>query len=172
MKKISTFLLVCGLFLGLSTTTFAQKYGHLNLGNLLSELSESKAANSELEALQQSLAKKSAVEKEAFQKKYLATLEDVQKGNLTPVQIQEKEKELEAERSKIAKNEEESVQKLQQKRQELLEPILNKVQEAVDAVAKENGYMMIFDTSVMNTVIFAEETDDIISLVKAKLASM
>jgi outer membrane protein len=93
----------------------------------------------------------------------------VQGGNLAPIRQQEKEQALEADREKIIELQQSVQQKVQAKRQELLEPIVNKVEDAINSVAKENSYMMIFDTSVFNAILFAQDSDDVTELVKAKL---
>lgn len=36
-------------------------------------------------------------------------------------------------------------------------------------MVKENGYVMIFDISVFNVILFVEEVDDVMELVKVKL---
>lgn len=51
------------------------------------------------------------------------------------------------------------------KREELLKPILTKVDDAIKAVAKESGYAMIFDTST-GAMLFAADTDDVTALMK------
>jgi outer membrane protein len=57
---------------------------------------------------------------------------------------------------------------MQKKKEELYTPILKKAEEAINAVAKDNKYSYIFDTSA-GTLLFAQESDDILSLVKTKL---
>ncbi|MFN9882854.1 MAG: OmpH family outer membrane protein, partial [Bacteroidota bacterium] len=59
-------------------------------------------------------------------------------------------------------------EKLQTKKQEIYSPILKKAEDAVKAVAKENGYAYVFDTSI-GAVIYAQDADDIMPLVKKKL---
>ena len=73
------------------------------------------------------------------------------------------------ERESIVKYEQEVIMKVQEKRQALLEPILKRVDEAIQAVGKENGYQMIFDTSQINAILFVKESDDVAALVKKKL---
>ena len=54
------------------------------------------------------------------------------------------------------------------KREELYKPILERVNAAMQAVAKENGYLLVFDTST-NVLLYADEALDVTNLVKAKL---
>jgi len=65
--------------------------------------------------------------------------------------------------------EQDVVQKVGKKREELLKPILDKVDAAVQAVGKENGYAMIFNTSLFNFVLSVDESEDVMSLVVSKL---
>ena len=54
-------------------------------------------------------------------------------------------------------------------RNEMLKPIVARAQTAIDEVAKENGYVMVFDTSIFGAIMYAKDTEDIMPLVKAKL---
>ena len=57
------------------------------------------------------------------------------------------------------------------KRDELLEPIVTSAQEAIAAVAKEKGLLLVFDTSVYGAIMYAADTEDIMESVKAKMAA-
>jgi len=164
----SYFLFAAFLFLAPSLT-MAQKYGHLNFGNLISSLEETKAADTELEAYQKQLVTKGEEMASAWQQEAQAFAQKVQSGALAPKIQQEKQAKLEEERNKILAYEKEVSQKVQAKRQELLEPLITRAEQAIKDVAEENGYIMIFDTSVFNAILFAEESDDVMELVKAKL---
>lgn len=153
----------------MSNQLVAQKYGHLNSGNFLQELSDVKAANSELDAYQKQLMKAGEEMAKTFQEKLQTYLTIAQSGEMSQVQQQQEESKLQQERERIMEYEQEVMEKVKKKRQELLEPILRKVDEAIQAVGKENGYQFIFDTSLMNAILFVKDTDDVTSLVKAKL---
>ncbi|MEM9884429.1 MAG: OmpH family outer membrane protein [Bacteroidota bacterium] len=169
MRKlvVSTFLMLATLLM--TTSLVAQKYGHLNSGNLLQELPNVKAANVELETYQKQLVSKGEEMAKAFQSKLQAYMTKAEGGELSKIQMQEQEAALQKERESIMQYEQEVIAKVQEKRQQLLEPILKKVDEAIQAVGKENGYQMIFDTSLINTVLFVNDADDLMPLVKKKL---
>ncbi len=57
---------------------------------------------------------------------------------------------------------------LQNKEQELLQPIIDKAKKAIELVAAENGYTYILDTSY-GIVLYFEPTEDILPFVKKKL---
>ena len=167
MKK--TFLFICLIAFG-ATYSFAQdKYGHLNFGNLISLMPETKAADASIEAFQKDLVTKGEKMAEDFRNKYAKLVSDDQAGIITPKQAQEQAAVLEKEQQSILAYEQEVVGKVQAKRQELLKPILEKAQAAIKAVAEENGFAMIFDSSVFNSILFAEDTEGVMPLVKAKL---
>ena len=166
---MKSYILFAACLLLAPSLTMAQKYGHLNFGNLISSLEETKAADSELEAYQKQLVSKGEEMAAAWQKEAQAFAQKVQSGSLAPKVQQETQAKLEEERNKILAYEQEVSQKVQAKRQELLEPLITKAEKAIQDVAKENGYVMIFDTSVFNAILFAQETDDVMELVKAKL---
>ncbi|MBN8677835.1 MAG: OmpH family outer membrane protein [Chitinophagales bacterium] len=168
MFKKASFLFIA-LFIGATLSAQnAPKYGHMNLGNLLEMLPDTKKANDELKvfadklgAQDDSLARALQSAAELLQKEYDA-------GNLTPVQAQQRQAELQKQQEFLQKFEQEANQMVTTKREELLKPILTRVDEAIRTVAKENGYLMIFDTST-GAMLFANETDDVTALVKAKL---
>lgn len=169
MRKLilSSCLIIATLFLSVQLN--AQKYGHLNSGNLLQELPMMKSADTQLKAYQEQLVKKGETMAAAFQTKLENYMKQAQGGTLSQIQMQQKESELQKERDGIMKYEQEVITKVQEKRQALLEPILKKVDEAIQAIGKEKGYAMIFDTSLINTILFVQDADDVMPLVKAKL---
>ncbi|MCB0569443.1 MAG: OmpH family outer membrane protein [Phaeodactylibacter sp.] len=166
MKKTSFLLafLVWGL-----VSVSAQKYGHLNFGLLVSSLPETSAADSEMSAYQKQLTAKGEDMAKSWQEKAKAFGEKVQSGAIAPVEQAKQQGALEDERNKILQYQDEVSQKMEQKRQELLKPIIDRAEAAIKEVAQENGYVMIFDTSVFNSILFAKDGDDVLPLVKAKL---
>lgn len=169
LKKTPLFFLLA-LLLG-TATLYAQgtpKYGHLNLGNLLELLPDTKKANDSLKVFTDKLTAQDDTLTNAFHTAVAAYQTEYQAGTLTPVQAQAREQELQKQQEAIQKFEQDAQQKVSDQRQKLLEPILTKVNDAVKAVAKENQYLMIFDTS-SGVMLYAADTDDIIELVKKKL---
>ncbi|MFN0216102.1 MAG: OmpH family outer membrane protein [Saprospiraceae bacterium] len=166
-KKTSFFLFALLISATLSAQT-TPKYGHMNLGNLLELLPDTKKADEaiklftgKLGAIDDSLGRALQVAADSLQREYDA-------GNLTPLQAQQRQAELQKQQESLQKFEQEANQMVNAKREELLKPILEKVDVAIKAVAKENGYTMIFDTST-GAMLFAAETEDVTELVKKKL---
>lgn len=164
IKKI----LVAGCIMLFAICVNAQKFGYLDSAALLSELPQVKAADSEITTLQKQLIASGEQKVKAFESKYQTYAKQAGEGTLSQVQMQQKEAELGEEQKKIQQYEVEVQQKILKKREELLGPILDKVKKAVEDVGKDNGYTMIFDTST-GTLLHANESENVMSLVKAKL---
>lgn len=154
-----------------ATTLSAQtqaKYGHMNLGNLLELLPDTKKANDAMKIYTDSLGAKDEAMTKAFQEAYAVLEKDYNSGVLTPVQTQTRQAELQKQQEAIQKFEQDAQQLAAAKREELLTPILAKVEAAIKEVAKEKGYLMVFDTS-SGVTLFAAESDDVSAFVKQKL---
>ena len=82
-----------------------------------------------------------------------------------------KEEELQMLQQRIESFKEQAQQEYQNKNAELSKPIYDKAKKAIDAVAKENGYKYVLDTS-SGVVLYSEPTEDILQLVKKKLDTM
>ena len=59
-----------------------------------------------------------------------------------------------------------SQEKLSKKEAELVNPLLKKIQDAIDAVGKENNFDYIYNESAL---LYAKDSENITPLVKAKL---
>jgi outer membrane protein len=144
------------------------KYGHMNLGNLLELMPETKKANEDLKVFTDKLAAKDDSLTKAFSASYQKLEKEYGEGGLTPVQLEQRKAELQKQQEFIQKFEQDAQQMVGAKREELLRPILNKITETIKTVAKENSYLMVFDTS-SGVMLFANDSDDVTALVKKKL---
>lgn len=147
----------------------AQKVGFINSSEILEAMPEVKQANSDLEVMKNMFKKKGEEMITALQTKYQDFQQKQASGELAPVEIDKKAKVLKEEESKVMEFDKTSQQKIYEKSEELLRPIHDRVNKAIDEVAKENGYIYIFD-SVQGLILYADPTADVTSLVKAKLA--
>jgi len=166
MKK--SIWIIC-LLLGAVVSSQAQKYGHLNYGNVLTLLPEVKAADSQLEAFQKELVSKGermAVEFKGNVAKYMT---EQQSGILSPKEQQTKREALEKEQAAIEAYEQEIQRQVNLKREELLKPLTDKLDKTIEEVAKENGFTLVFDTGAFNAVLYGHDSVDLLALVKKKL---
>jgi outer membrane protein len=145
MNKRKLFAAVAFLFM--SAVSFAQtpvKIGYTNVDYVLSQMPESKQIEADLKAYSAQLEAQLKSKYQEFETKG----QQYQKGaaTMTDVVKADKEKELMNLRSSIEEFQKNADQSLQKKQQSLMEPALDKLQKAIDEVAKENGYTYVFNS--------------------------
>jgi outer membrane protein len=143
------------------------KFGHLNSQELIAQLPERNSAQTELE----SYAAKLEAQQKAMQDELNNKYEDylAQRDSYSDLIRATKEKELQDIQQRIATFNQVAMQDLQQKEGDLIKPIIDKVQKAIDEVGKENGFVYIFDLSNRTVVYHSEQSVDVSLLVKKKL---
>lgn len=151
-----------------ATVGFSQKFGYCNSSALLSNIPEMKQADSELKSFQAQLTKKGQEMVKALQDKAAELKRKEEQGTISPKDLETQNAKLAEDQETIAKYEQEVYDKLSQKREELFSPILEKVNLAMSEVAKEQGFIFVFDTN-SNIVLYAHESLDVTKLVKTKL---
>lgn len=151
-----------------SSNLSAQKFGYLNSQALLSEMPEVKQADAELQALQTQLEKKGQQMVQDLQTKYQDLQRREQSGEISPKALDEEARKLKEQETEIGKFEEDMQKELTTKRQQKLQPLLDKVNTAIKQVATENQFTYIFDSSA-GILLYAQETMDVTALVKTKL---
>ena len=105
---------------------------------------------------------------QVLQQKYQTFQHKQANGELSPVEAEKQGQELKAEEQTLVNFEQESQQKLVAKSEELLQPMQDKVNNAIKLVAQENGFAYILDMS-QGSILYADPTTDISTMVKAKL---
>ncbi len=166
MKAYWKSIAVLAIILLTTQLGVAQKFGYLNSASILAEMPEVKQAEANLEALQKQLQKKLQQGVEKLQADYAALQQRIESGDLSPKQQEEQVADLKAREMQLAEQEQEMMKQIQTKRSEELQPIYDKVNQAIQDVAQENGFQFIFDQSVL---LYNDPSQDVSSLVKAKL---
>jgi outer membrane protein len=145
----------------------AQKVGHFHYPNLIDSLQEARQATVTLRQYEKALTASGDTMVMRFQVKLKAYQDEMKKGNLTGRQQKDMEAELEVEQNAIVNYRESVRQSLDKKRNELKLPILEKIERVIRALAKEEGYAFIFDSSA--GLLYFRESEDIFSKVFSKL---
>ena len=162
MKK--TFVLLMAVFLFGTSATFAQKYGHVNANDIFLAMPGADTLQTALQAYQTELETEYNNMYTELQTKYEKFNREADTMSTAVRQLREKELSDLQERISIF---EQSLQELMQQRQiELMTPFQDKILEAIQAVAKENGYAYIFDSK---NLLYSDGGDDVSGLVKKKL---
>ena len=142
------------------------KFGHINSADLIQLMPETKGADSTLSKYRKSLED----QMKTMTAEYQGKLQTYQQQSETMAEAirKTKEKELEDLGTRIQDFQQTAQESIQKKKEETYGPILKKAEEAIKVIAKEKVYSYIFDTS-QGIVLFAQPSDDIMPLVKAKL---
>ena len=146
----------------------AQKFGYINSAEILQNLPDIKAANAELETLQAQMKAKLEKQIQTLQAKYDDLARKENQGEISPKELQEQAAVLREEELTLQQEEQGWQNQLLEKREELYSPILDAIETAIEEVARENDYLYIFDYST-GFLLYADESQDVSSLVKAKL---
>lgn len=159
MKKVFT-MIVIGL---MTMNVMAQKLGHINSQEIMLQTTEYKAANTEMERYQNELKKQLEMYAGLLQEAEAQFQKD--SPGLTEEIRQSRYNELMEKGQKFQEQQMDAEQKLQEKESVLLQGVMKKVQDAAAGVAKENGYIYVFD---VNSLHFAGG-DNLDELVKKRL---
>jgi len=142
------------------------KFGHINSSELIQAMPQTKQADSTLKVYGGSLDS----QLKGMTAEYQGKLQNYQskKDSLPDAIRVVKEKELEDLGNRIQDFQQTAQESIQKKKEEIYGPILKKAEAAIKDIAKEKGYSYIFDTS-LGTVLYAQDSDNILPIVKTKL---
>ena len=141
MKKFLTFLFISAGIFGISTTTNAQKIGYISADEIIQLMPEAATVQNQLDQYQQSLYQNAQEKQQALNDAIQKFLKD--SATLSASMKEVRRNDLQKQQQELA-GESQRIQDLfAQKRQELSAPIQKKLQDAIEAVAKENGYTYI-----------------------------
>ncbi|GAB1308483.1 OmpH family outer membrane protein [Urechidicola sp. KH5] len=163
MRNLKTLLLVAVVAFGFNMVQAQSKVAHVDLGEIIKSMPETKAMNDDLEKLKKTYEddlKAKGEELDAKVKKY-----DAEAPQQTQQENQKRVKEVQQEDLKIQQGLQFAERDIANKGNEMSKPIFEKARNAVDAVAKELGYDYVLD---VNSLIVAQGKD-ITENVKAKL---
>ena len=161
------------ILLALVATSFVSsaqtKVGHINSSELIEQMPDA-------DTIQQILEKEQALWQEILKGKEEEYVKNVQKYQekaddpATPPQMLELyAKEAQQTQTAYQELQQQASKALQLKQEELLEPLLNKVKKAIEEVAKEKGFDYVMDSSEGSGIIYSDQANDLMPLVKAKL---
>jgi len=161
MKKITLALLACVFCI---SATFAQKYGHINSSEIMKSMPgvdsiQIKLADfqKDLETLHSSMVSEFQTKNDKFNK---------EAGTMSTAVRKLKEDELRSIQTRIQEFEYNVQQDFEDEQARLIAPFQEKLQNAINEVAKEYKYNYIFDTQIL---LYFDGGDDVSALIKKKL---
>ncbi len=165
----SLHLVIIALLLTLTTTLGAQelKFAHIDIQKLVATLPDKVKADKALQDEANKLQSQLKIMSEELDKKYSEYMS--QKDSLPDLVKSIKEKEIQDQNQRNQNYNQLAQQSLGQKEQELLKPIIEKVQKAIDEVGAENGFIYIFDVSSKVILFYSDKSVDAEPLVRIKL---
>ena len=163
MKK--GLIIALAMFIG-ALQLNAQKVGYIDTEKILKVIPAYKSAQTQLETLSEQY--QSKIESEYSKIEVMYNNYQRQKASMSAQARAQKENEI-IEREKTVKQLQMSYfgqdGLMQKKSAELLDPIKNKVNAAIEKVASSGGYMILFDVAAMQGVAYKNENDDLSLLV-------
>lgn len=167
--RLLRYVIVAIVVLCSANTVVAQelKFGHINIQEMIMQLPDKIEADKTLKKEAESLQNNLKVMTEDLDKKYNDYM--ASRDTLPDLIRATKEKEIQDYDQRIKNFNQLASQNLQQREQELLQPIIEKVQKAIDLVGVENGLIYIFDISSRVVLYHSDKSIDCAPLVKTKL---
>ncbi|MBR6048912.1 MAG: OmpH family outer membrane protein [Bacteroidales bacterium] len=167
MKKTLIAIAVCLLAFGGSAMAQKNlKLGHINSTELMQIMPGRDSAQAVLQAevteLEETL-KSMQAEAEKRYNEYVAG-----QAGWTELIRQTKQREIQDMAARIQEFQENAQKQLQDREAELLKPIIDRAKKAIEDVAREGGYTYILDAG-STTVLYSQDSDDIMPQVKKKL---
>ena len=162
MKKI---LLMMLMFAPIAT--FAQKFGHINAQEVMTQMPEFIKARGEMEAKAKQFENDLEAMQDELQRK--SQEYDKNKSTMNATKQQETETELNTLYQKYQQALQDNQQTLSKEQQEKMQPITTKLVNAIKAVGKAGGYVYIMDVSSGIPYISDTLSKDVTAEVKAQL---
>ena len=169
-KLVLFFALAAGIISSQAQTpTASSKIGFADTDYIFTQMPEAKQIETELNTTQTQLKKQIDGKVQEFQKKladYQANLNTM----LDAVRVNT-ERELQQLQENLQKLQQDAQTTIDNKRAQLMDPVFKKVSQAIEDVAKENGYTFILTAQIggLDVVLYADEKNDVSDLVLKKL---
>ena len=165
MRKLITILLISLMISSAGMAQVNAKFGYIDSNQILSEMPETDSLQKELKKYADYLDQQMQTMAMEYQKKVQDYQQNV--AGMSDLIRQTKEKEITDLQQRIQAFQASADQDLAKKQNELFNPLIEKIKNAISEVGKENGYNYIFDVGTGALVYF--QGDDILPLVKKKL---
>lgn len=147
MKKLSVLFAAIGMFLSVGVAK-AQKIASMDYEAVLAAMPETKKMTADLDAFSKTKGDELNKQAESFQKE-VQQYQQVDAAKMTGAQRDVKEAELQKKQQSLQQIQQTAQNDLAQKRDAAVKPIIEKLNNAVNKVAKASGYEFIIDGSAL-----------------------
>jgi outer membrane protein len=149
--------------------TASTKIGYADVDYIFSQMPEAKQIDTELKSLQAQLKNQIETKAAEFQKK----LADYQQNLNTMLEAvrANTERELQQLQQNLQKLQEDAQTTIQNKQNQLMDPVYKKVGKAIEETSKEQGFNIVLSQQIggLDVVLYADEASDISDLVLKKM---
>lgn len=158
MKQLKNIAVALVLFVAATGFVNAQsKIAHINVSELLAEMPEMKAAQAELQKLQETY--RADIENSMTELKNKYTQYSNEASSMSAEENEKRALELQGFEKNIGEAQQAAQQELGKKQAELFEPISKKAKEAIEKVAAAQGYDYVIDATQGGGLIVAKGPD-------------
>ena len=165
MKKLLVVLLFSTAAFAVQAQTASMKIGYADVDYILSQMPEAKQVESELQGLNSQLQTQLQSKVQEYQQK-LQTYQQTAASMADAIRA-DKEEELVQLEQNIQKFQQSAQQSMEKKRNTLMEPLYTKLGDAIESVAKANGYTHVLNGQIggIDIVLYASQEFDVSNLV-------
>lgn len=142
------------------------KLGHINSNDLMQIMPGRDSAQTVLQKEVQDLEATLKTMQGEMEKRYNEYMEN--QAGWTELIRNTKQREIQDMSARIQEFQENAQKQLQERESTLLKPIIDRAKKAIEDVAREGGYTYILDAGTA-AVLYSQDSDDIMPLVKKKL---
>lgn len=167
MKKLIMLAVVC-ITMFSARKLNAQKIAYVNMQEIVSDMPESSQADTTMQKYQQQLYQQFQAMQQELQDEASAFVKD--SATMTAAVKQVKRGSLQDLNNRIQQFRQSINDDVDKKYKELMQPIIDRAQTAIGAVAKAKGYTYVLnDSEQVKVLIIKPESDNLTAAVKAKL---
>ncbi len=164
MNKMKNIILIAVTLM--STAVFGQKFGHINSNDLLLAMPERTTIEESIQKEAQALESQLSTMTKEYQSKVQTY--QASEATMTDAIKQDRIAEITNLEDRIGKFQQSAKETLQKKEESMLKPIIDKAKKAIEDVAKENNFTMVFDSG-LGVILYKKDSEDILPMVKKKL---
>jgi outer membrane protein len=167
MRKIIILIALFVAATAMNVNAQAPKFGHIDMQLLIQVMAERTNAMADLEKDGTDLEEMLGTMQEELQN--MINDYSTKSETMSELVLQAKEEDIQMKQQRIETFRAQADQQLQQKQQELMQPILEKADSVIAEIAKEKNLIYVFDVSSRVVLYQSNQSVDVLPLVKKKM---
>jgi len=156
MKQLKSIFIAAAFFLSAQFVTAQSKVAHIDVSELMTNMPAMKTAQAQLEKIQKSYDAEYNTMVQEYQTKMEKYRTEAENGTASDAVNESRAKEMQDMGTRIQQYRETATKELQQKELDLVKPIMEKAQQAIQKVARAKGYEYVLDSTSGSGVLMAD----------------